>query len=188
MRDKDVQRLWKWDIDAFGILYESSVNKIYNFLFYKTFDQSLAEDLTQETFFKALKKIDTFHGETAAEFNSWIYAIAYHVSVDHFRSAPVSDELDESLETASVSPDFGKDIDYRLKLTEVMGYLDTFSNDQKEILIMRIWDDLSYAEIAEITGKTVDTCKKTVSRILMKIQSNIAYLCIFAHFLTYISQ
>ncbi len=135
-----------------------------------------------------MKKIETFHGNTETEFRSWLFAIAYNASVDHFRSKPVSDELDESVETASVTPDFGKDVDHKVKLSEVVKYLDHFSADQKEILIMRIWDDLSYAEIAEITGRTADGCKKIVSRILRQIQSNIAYLCVIAHFLTYISQ
>lgn len=147
----------------------------------------MAEDLTQETFFKALKKIDTFRGDTVAEFSSWLFAIAYHASIDHFRTAPVDDELDESLETAAVTPDFGKEVDHRVKLSEVMEYLGTFSAEQKDILIMRIWDDLSYAEIATITGKTAENCKKIVSRLLQHIQSNIAYLCLFAHFLNFIS-
>lgn len=186
MSDQEVVRLRWWDIDAFGNLYESHVAKIYRFLYYKSFDQALAEDLTQETFFKALKKIDTFRGETVAEFSSWLFTIAHHTSIDHFRASSYHDELDDSLEVAAVNSDFAKEVDERIKLSEVVQYLDTFSSEQKEILIMRIWDDLSYAEISAITGKTTDNCKKIVSRLLTNIQANIVYGVLFVFFLNYI--
>lgn len=51
-----------------------------------------------------------------------------------------------------------------------------FSEEQRMIISMRVWDDLSYAVIAEITGKTVDACKQTVSRALKDFQANIAFL------------
>jgi len=188
MSDSEVQRLRSGNADAFGSLYELHVRKIYDFLYYKTFDQETAEDLTQETFFKALKKIDSFKGSTVAEFSSWLYKIAYHTAIDHFRTSDTHGELDEASEQVAYSENFGADIDHRSKLEEVMDYLNTISADQKDILVMRIWDELSYAEISEITGKTVDNCKKIVSRALAQIQSNIAYLCILAHFLNYITQ
>lgn len=160
-------------MSAFGDLYDLHVSKIYRFLYHKTFDVTISEDLTQETFFKALRKIDSFHGDTEAEFSSWLYTIAYHVSIDYYRHASDTDSLDESSEIASDSYDVGQHIDQKVKLSSVMDYLNTLKIDQKELIIMRIWDDLSYAEISAITGKSVDACKKTVSRLLMQIQSNI---------------
>lgn len=55
--------------------------------------------------------------------------------------------------------------------------------DYKEILILRIWDDLAYEDIAKITGKSVDNCKKIVSRVLESVRSNVAYLFFFALFI-----
>ncbi len=63
-----------------------------------------------------------------------------------------------------------------MTLENILGYLDTIPEEQKNILIMRIWDDLSYKEIAEITGKKVDACKKIVSRIMAQIASNVTFL------------
>ena len=78
-------------------------------------------------------------------------------------------------------------IDHKTKLESVMNYLNTLKSEQKEIVIMRIWDDLSYAEIGTITGKSVDSCKKTVSRLLIQIQSNVVSLCIFIQIFTFIT-
>lgn len=165
-------------MSAFGDLYDTHVSKIYRFLYHKTFDVTISEDLTQETFFKALRKIDSFHGETEEEFSSWLYTIAYHVAIDHFRHNSDENSLDESSEIAAESYDLGQHIDQKVKLTSVMDYLNTLKADQKELVIMRIWDDLSYAEISAITGKSVDACKKAISRLLIQIQSNVVSIAL----------
>lgn len=84
-------------------------------------------------------------------------------------------ELDESSGRFGYSEDIGTRIDTNDKIGEILTFLDTLGKDQKDIVIMRLWDDLSYKEISEITGKSVDSCKKTVSRVLAQIQTNIAY-------------
>ncbi len=63
-----------------------------------------------------------------------------------------------------------------MTLEGVLTYLDTLPKEQKSIIIMRVWDDLSYKEIAEITGKSVDACKKMVSRIMAQIAANVTFL------------
>lgn len=63
-----------------------------------------------------------------------------------------------------------------MTLEGVLTYLDTLPKEQKNIIIMRVWDDLSYKEIAEITGKSVDACKKMVSRIMAQIAANVTFL------------
>jgi RNA polymerase sigma-70 factor, ECF subfamily len=186
MLDIDIQKLRSGDNEAFSMLYETYVRKIYDFLYFKTFNQEIAEDITQETFFKALKKIHSFQWNTSAELSSWLYTIAHNAVIDFFRKNREYVELDESSEIVEYTENFSSNIDQKTQLEEVMSYLNTLSKDQKDILIMRIWDELSYTEIAKITGKTVDACKKIVSRALIQIQSNIVHLCIFAHFLHYI--
>lgn len=151
MSDNAVQQLRSGELSAFGSLYEGHVRKIYDFLYYKTLDRGIAEDLTQETFFKALKKIDTFTGNTEAEFSSWIYKIAYNTSIDHLRTLRTHEDIDKSSEQTAYSENFSTQIDHRTKLEEVLTYLDTLTAGHKDILIMRIWNELSYTEIAEIT-------------------------------------
>lgn len=132
---------------------------------------------------KALRNIANFSGETERELFAWLYRIAYNTFVDHYRSSRETIDTDEIADTHGVDPDIERSVDDRSKLEEILGYLETIPSDQRSIIIMRIWDDLSYAEIAEITGKSVANCKQIVSRVLRQIQANIAFMWLFVWFL-----
>lgn len=156
------------------------MKRVYDFAFYRTFDVHEAEEITSDTFFKALKSFSTFVGSSESEFSSWIFSIAYHNIVDRSRTKKDHAELDEALETVSVKEDLGDALDRKDKLEKVLKYLDTLPAKQKDIVIMAVWDDLKYAEIAEITGESLSNIKKIVSRTLAKIAANVAvFLFIF---------
>ncbi len=163
-------------MDAFGDLYETYSQKIYTFLFYKTFDQATAEDLTAETFLKALKNKKSFQGVTGAEFTAWLYRIAYTTSVDYYRTHRESDEIEESSDALGYTPNIIGQIDAKTKIGEILTFLDTLPKEQKDIVIMRLWNDLSYEEIAQITGKSDESCRKIVSRVMAQIQANVSYV------------
>lgn len=76
-------------------------------------------------------------------------------------------------------------MDNKSKLEEVLSYMDTLSEKEQAILRLRIWDELSYQEIADITGESVDNAKKIVSRSLAKISANVEYLLFFTLALNY---
>jgi DNA-directed RNA polymerase specialized sigma24 family protein len=63
---------------------------------------------------------------------------------------------------------------------------DTFSERDKNILLLRIWDDMSYDEIAQITGESVSNSKKIVSRSLAKIGANISFSALFIFFISHV--
>ncbi len=176
----DAERFREGDPETFEALYDRYVRKIYDFLFFKTFDRETAEDLTQDAFFKILRSAKAFKGSTEAEFRSWAYSIAYHAFVDHSRSSKETADLDAVAETHGASENHAERIDRSDTLSEVLSYLSGIPESQREIVVMRVWDDLSYAEISEITGKSVDSCKKTVSRVLAQIQANVAYALLLA--------
>ncbi len=96
--------------------------------------------------------------------------------IDFYRTKKEHSDLELIEETHGITPDYTSQIDGNMTLENILGYLDTIPEEQKNILIMRIWDDLSYKEIAEITGKKVDACKKIVSRIMAQITSNVTFL------------
>lgn len=75
--------------------------------------------------------------------------------------------------------DISRDIDSRDTLAQVLEYMEQLSPREKSILTLRIWDELSYEEIAEITGESVANSKKIVSRTLEKIAANVSYCFIF---------
>jgi DNA-directed RNA polymerase specialized sigma24 family protein len=72
--------------------------------------------------------------------------------------------------------DFANDIDNRDKIKEIFSFFETLNPKHKQILIMRIWDDLSFKEISEMTWESVDNCKKIVSRTMIKLGSEYMWL------------
>jgi len=167
-----------WDNQAFEIIYDKYIDKVYNFIYFKTFDKFVAEDLTSDTFFKVLKWLKKFNtSKENTSLKSWILKIAYNNVVDYYRSKKEELCLDEITERW-LENDIWKEIDNKTKLKEVLNYLKGLKKVHRKILIMRIWDDLPYTEISKIIGKSQDNCKKIVSRTLIKINSNITLLLI----------
>ncbi|NDK07943.1 sigma-70 family RNA polymerase sigma factor [Candidatus Gracilibacteria bacterium] len=158
----------KGKLEHFTVIYDTYFDKIYKFVFLKTYDKELAQDITSETFLKALDKINTFKNNRESSFNAWIYRIAYNLIIDDYKVANRTINIDEVLER-SYDLDFAGDLDNKEKIKEVFRFFDTLNPKHKQILIMRIWDDLSFKEISELTGESVDNCKKIVSRTLSKI-------------------
>lgn len=108
--------------------------------------------------------------------------MAKNAVIDRYRSKKYTDDLDDadSMGKISHSENHSANIDDRATVEKILGYLETVNPEYKEILILRIWDDLAYEDISQITGKSVDNCKKIVSRMLENVRSNVAYLFFFA--------
>lgn len=179
MRDrKYVTRFQNWDFSAFEVLYERYIDKIYAFVLRKTSDHEVAEDLTSQIWMKVLKSLEFFWEKENAGFSSWLYRIAGNTVIDYYRCNKSDTSLDDVVEIW-FSQDIASHIDDTDTLERVLEYLEELKPIEKEIVILRVWDDLSYKEIAEICQKKEDNCKKIFSRALGKIKANIGILLLF---------
>ena len=169
--------------EAFATLYEAYVRNIYDFLFFRTFHKETAEDLTSETFLKALRNIDRYDGSKAS-FKTWIYRIARNTLIDHVRTRHETLDVAQQPE-ASTDAHLDAQFDAQQSVDEVKKILDTFPEEQRDIIIMRLWDQLSYAEISLILEKSPEACKMHFSRgmsALRKNLPNLATLLLFIYF------
>lgn len=160
--------------EKFGELYERYVEKIYQFLYYRTFSRETAEDLVSQTFFKALRNLEKFQGEN---FSAWLYRIARNNLIDHYRT----DKHNLSLETIwdlKEEKDWEIALDNKQKLEEVKKLLQKFSPEQQEIILLRVWDDLPYKEIAKILEKSEASCKMMFSRAIKELKGQMPVLII----------
>lgn len=183
-----IARLRSGDLTAFAALYDLSYEKIYRFVYHRVMDTMDAQDIVSDIYMKALRKVSTFRGTEEWEFFSWLYRIAYTSIIDgsrHKEDKASLDELEYDPWTPSMSE---KQVANEMTLEKVLAYLNTMPARDKSLLIMRIWDDLSYSEISQITGVSIDNAKKIVSRTLTKISANVTYLFIFSLFLSYVSK
>ena len=147
---------------AFALLYEKYVDKIYAFIYYKTHHKQTAEDITSFTFTKALENIHQFKPHKGS-FQAWLYQIARNNVNDFYRNHHFSKSIEDAWDIATTE-DIERDVDLRNQLAEIKQGLQQLSSSQRDIVILRVWQNLSYAEIAAITGKSVNACKMDFSR------------------------
>lgn len=165
--------------DDFAYIYDVFVEKIYKFIYYKTGHRETAEDLTSQTFFKALNKINTF--KVNDNFSAWIYRIARNLVIDHYRTKKNDNNIDDMWDL-SAQEDLELDTDNKHKILAVKEYLQELKKEQREIVIMRVWEGLSYQEIAEIIGKSEGSVKMTFVRTIKKLREEMP-LAVFIAFL-----
>lgn len=163
-----VKKCQNGEFEAFGELYEMYVNKIYDFIYFRTSHKETAEDLTSLVFIKALEKIKDFNLELGY-FSAWIYRIARNTIIDHYRTKKPLSNIEDHLEIKD-SSDIEYEIEIKCSIEKVRNHIDKLNKEQKDILIMRIWDGLSYEEISKIIGKSEANCKVIVSRALSNIR------------------
>lgn len=158
----------------FTLLYETYVRKIYDFLYFRTFHKETAEDLTSDTFLKVLRSIKRFDPLQAA-FSTWIYTIARNTLIDYVRTKKETDDL-SSYGNIGERKDIEGALDAKEGIKEVRQILEQFPEEQRDIIVMRLWDDLSYREIASIVGKSEDACKMTFSRGMKMLRNQLPAL------------
>jgi RNA polymerase sigma-70 factor (ECF subfamily) len=155
--------------EAFGLIYDRHVRTIYNFIYYKVFDKDSAEDLTSQTFFKALKNVNSVDPERPII--SWLYKIAHNSVLDHYRSTRPSEDIDDYWDIGDETEDVVAKLDTDVDMKRVGQYLKKLSSLERDIIMMRVWQELPYQAIAEIVGKSEANCKMIYSRSLKKLKS-----------------
>lgn len=173
----DVVAAAKGDRQAFGRLYDVYVRDIYQFVYYKTHHVETAQDLTSQTFMKALRSIATFDGSRAS-FRTWLYTIARRSVIDHYRRNKPTSDIEDAFDLAS-DVDIERDAHLAHLMQSVQPLLASLTSEQREIVLLRLWQGKSYAEIAEIIGKSEGACKVMFSRtmrLLQKAAPNVALM------------
>jgi RNA polymerase sigma-70 factor, ECF subfamily len=146
--------------DAFGVLYDRYVDLVYRFVYYRVGTHALAEDLTSETFLRALRRMSMFTWQ-GKDFGAWLVTIARNIVLDHFKSSRYRLEIctAEMLETDrwEEGPE-GAVLDsftHRALFSAVR----QLGSEQRECVVLRFLHGLSVAETAEIMGKNTGAVK-----------------------------
>ena len=156
--------------ENFVLLYDNYLDKIYRFLFFRTNHEETAEDLTSQTFLKALDKIKSFDAEKGT-FQAWLYRIAHNLLVDHYRSPRKDVDLDQAVNIADESsPE--KDVDDLFNTLKAKKLLSTLPEQTQTLIILRVWEDLSYTEISKIMDKSEASLKMQFSRAVSALRNS----------------
>jgi RNA polymerase sigma-70 factor (ECF subfamily) len=165
-----LQRI-KLDKQAFLVVYDRHFLQIYNYIFYRTYNQADAEELTSQAFLAALENIDHYEYRNIP-IVVWLYKIAANVVVDFYRQKGQAVECEwqetDSLPANESSPEAV--YLHKAEKKQLFQQLQTLPLSQQEALILRYRHDLSYKEISEIMEKTEGAIKQLLHRGLKNLR------------------
>ena len=149
---------------AFDILLERHKDRVFNYIYNMVKDTDLANDIFQETFVKAITTIKQGRYNADGKFASWISRIAHNAVIDHFRQEKSqgtisTDETDyDILNRRELAEDTIEDliIDKSIR-NDIRSLIQALPAEQRQVLVMRYYNNLSFKEIAEKTGVSINT-------------------------------
>lgn len=149
------------DRDAYAELYDRYVDVVYRYLHYRTGSHALAEDLTSETFLRALRRLDSFVWQDR-DIAAWFLAIARNLVLDHYKSASYRLEISTADMLDAERPDSGIEeaVVSALESAALLGAVRRLKADQQECLVLRFLQGLSVAETAQVMGRTEGAVKQ----------------------------
>lgn len=153
------------DDKAFDMLLARNQKKLYSYIMFVVRDTNIADDVFQETFVKVITRLRTGAYTTSGKFSAWLTRIAHNVIIDMFRSQRhdnlVEPTVDNDL-TNILSSDMTYDniesqlvLDQNLK--DAKRLMEALPPTQREVVFMRFYQQMSFKEIAEVTGQSINT-------------------------------
>jgi len=162
--DQEIIHLYiNGDENGLKELLDRYKSKVYTSIYVRVKDEYLAEDLFQETFIKVINTFKTGKYNDEGKFLPWVMRIAYNIVIDHFRKEkrkPVVINSDgyDIFEVIQFSDDDTETLMVRRQIdADLKKLIQLLPDDQKEVLIMRHFCDMSFKEIAEITNVSINT-------------------------------
>ncbi|MGN6302720.1 MAG: sigma-70 family RNA polymerase sigma factor [Angustibacter sp.] len=149
------------DSEAFALLYERYVDVVYRYIYFRVGSHHVAEDLTSETFVRALRRLDSFSW-TGRDIAAWFVTIARNIVFDHVKSSRYKLEVTtaELLDGDEHAPSPEQDVLQRLRDEGLVEAMRRLKPEQQECLALRFLQGLSLAETAEAMGRTAGAVKQ----------------------------
>ena len=156
-------------------LYRTYFDIVYRYIRSISQDGSLAEEVTQETFFKALKKADQFRGD--CDLRVWLCQIAKNTLYDHLKKQKKQLLGDERLEEAESADGelLEEKLAQRSQAMEIHKVLHRLSEPYKEVFSLRTFGELTFREIGMLFGKSENWARVTYYRARVKIREELEY-------------
>ena len=152
------------DNKSLSELIERHKNKIYTSIYLLVRDKYLAEDIFQDLFIKIIDSLKAGRYNDEGKFISWALRIAHNLCVDHFRKVKRSPSIKTSDDTDIFEvlnfADAGAEQEMMMGQTRerIRQMVDLLPEDQREVIILRNYADLSFKEIATLTNSSINTC------------------------------
>jgi RNA polymerase sigma-70 factor (ECF subfamily) len=164
------------DENALTILINRHQSKIYGFIYSKLSDRDISDDIFQDTFIKVIKTLKSNSYNEEGKFLPWVMRISHNLIIDHYRrnkKMPMYRETEE-FSIFSIMSDNVPNIESQLITSQVENDLrkliEELPAEQKEVLMMRMYQDLSFKEISETTGVSINTALGRMRYAIMNLR------------------
>ncbi len=158
------------DPRIFGQVYQLYVERVFKYLFSRTGNVQEAEDITAQTFLTAFERFQQYRQD--GHFAAWLFAIARNKTTDAFRR----DRHNLPIEDAETIPAAGDPLGEVIRSEQaavLAGLIRALPEDERELLRLRFLAEMSFAEMARLLGRNEDTVKKSLYRLLARLQSQV---------------
>jgi len=179
LSDEKLVGLYKSGLnEAFAILLNRHKDRIYNYIAFVTKNESLTDDIFQETFIKVVVCLQKGAYSETGKFGAWLSRIAHNLIIDHYRKLSYENtfsnddsEYDLLNDTKLCEDSIEDDLIREQQLKDVVALLDFLPENQREVVRMRFYEDLSFNEIAEKTGVSINTALGRMRYALINLKS-----------------
>ena len=165
----------KEDPAAFGVLYEKYVKKIYRYVYHRVGNRYDAEDLTARIFYQALTNLDRYESR-GLPFSAWLYRIAHNLVAnwlrDRSRRKVISlDELVLARQRSGMAPEYQAEANEEQEA--LLDAIRRLPADRQQLLILKLLEGMSNAEIGQIMGRSVGAIKSLYYRTLIDLREEL---------------
>lgn len=168
-----IERTLRGDRDAFGQLVRKYQDRLYNGMVQMLRDETEAEDVVQEAFILAMTKLETF--QNRSQFFTWLYRIAWNVSVTRIRRRKpavsihgVEEECQLQLPDTQPAPDAG--MLEKERAEQLMRALDRMSEEHRSVLVLREMEGMDYSEISQVLDLPIGTVRSRLHRARLQLK------------------
>jgi RNA polymerase sigma-70 factor, ECF subfamily len=159
-----VERAQQGDTEAFGLIYDRYVDTVFRFIYFRVGNRPLAEDLTSDTFLRALKRISSFTWQ-GRDLGAWLVTIARNLVADHFKSGryrlevTTGDVLDADREDRGPEGSPETAVVDHITNVALLTAVKQLNPEQQECIVLRFLQGFSVAETAQAMGKNEGAIK-----------------------------
>jgi RNA polymerase sigma-70 factor (ECF subfamily) len=161
------------DQEAFGVLYERYVSRIYSYIYYRTGNQHDAEDLTARVFFRAMRHVENYK-DRGLPLSAWLYRIAHNLVANWHRDNSRKKEipLDEII-LVRHSGELPEAVLIENEEKEnLLGVIHRLPADRQQLIILKFVEHLSNAEIGQVMGRSEGAVKSLYHRTLLSLRDD----------------
>ena len=156
--------------DDAGELYAHYYQRIYRYLYYRTGDSKVAEDLTADVFVKMVQSLGAYRPDRAP-FHAWLFQVARNQVIDHYRRSAAHLQVSIHEDLDSREPDMDEVMDLHLDMASLARAMTGIEETQRDVLLLRFIEGLPIAETASILHKSEDSVKALQYRGLIALRT-----------------